>query len=172
MKYLLLLSLALTFVQAKLSDLNSFEADFKQTITDDKQKVLNYQGSVIATKPQNALWNYTHPVNKQVYINSRVVTIIEPELEQAIIKNIESTFDFFKLVHNAKKITKQNYETFYKETKFIIKTDAHEIINSISYKDEFENDVVIYFTNQKVNKPLDNQLFVPNIPLDYDVIRD
>ena len=172
MKYALLFSLLLTFVEANLIDLHSFQADFKQSITDDKQKILNYKGKVIATKPQNALWNYTYPISKLVYINSRTVTIVEPELEQVIIKNIESNFDFFKLVQNAQKISKQKYETFYKETRFFIKTDKNEIIESISYKDEFENDVVIHFSNQIINKPLNAEIFIPNVPLDYDVIRD
>jgi outer membrane lipoprotein carrier protein len=172
MKYLLLLSLSLSFLEANIKELNSFQANFIQSITDDKKKVLNYKGDVVATKPQNARWNYTSPISKQVYINAHVVTIVEPELEQVIIKNINSNFDFFHLVKNAKQISKNSYEAFYKETKFLIQTDSNDIISSISYKDEFENDVVIHFTNQEINKPIESKIFVPTIPIDYDVIRD
>ncbi len=156
---------------ASLGDIVSFQADFTQSVTDDKKKVLTYSGSVLAAKPQNALWRYSKPVNKDVYINSRRVTIIEPEIEQVIIKRIESNFDFFNMIKNAKKIEKNIYLAIYKNSEFRI-TTKDELIKSISYIDEFENSVEVIFDNQKQNDKINKELFIPNIPLEFDIVRD
>ena len=172
MRYLLILGATLSFLQANITNIDSFQAHFTQTIIDDKKKELHYKGDVLAKKPQNALWRYTTPVNKQVFINSRVVTIVEPELEQAIVKDIESNFNFFQLLKDAKEIDANHYVTFYKETKFTIVTNKNGIVESINYKDEFENNVIIKFQNQIINKQIATENFIPNLPLDYDIIRD
>jgi len=156
---------------ASLGDIVSFQADFTQSVTDDKKKVLTYNGSVLASKPQNALWRYSKPVNKDVYINSRRVTIIEPEIEQVIIKRIESNFDFFNMIKNAKKVEKNIYMAIYKDSEFTI-TTKDELIKSISYIDEFENSVEVVFDNQKQNDKINKELFIPNIPLEFDIVRD
>ena len=156
---------------ASLGDIVSFQADFTQSVTDDKKKVLTYNGSVLASKPQNALWRYSKPVNKDVYINSHRVTIIEPEIEQVIIKRIESNFDFFNMIKNAKKIEKNIYMAIYKNSEFTI-TTKDELIKSISYIDEFENSVEVIFDNQKQNDKINKELFIPNIPLEFDIVRD
>ena len=171
MKELLLLMLSVTLATASLNNITSFKANFKQTITDDKKKVLIYKGDLVAQKPQNALWRYSSPVKKDVYINSRNVTIIEPEIEQAIVKEIESNFDFFRMIHNAKKVDKNHLIAHYKNSKFTIEIDNENIL-SISYIDEFENDVKITFTQQIVNKDYHEDTFIPKIPLEFDIIRD
>ncbi|MDT8339162.1 MAG: LolA-like outer membrane lipoprotein chaperone, partial [Sulfurimonas sp.] len=140
MKKLLLATFISVQLFASLQELTSFEADFAQSITDEKDKVLTYNGRIVALKPQNARWSYIEPVKKDVFINDFQVTIVEPEIEQVIIKRIESNFDFFKIVSGAKKIDQNTYVAFYRETKFtIVKNGA--FIESISYLDEFENRV-------------------------------
>ncbi|QOP45714.1 LolA-like outer membrane lipoprotein chaperone [Sulfurimonas paralvinellae] len=171
MKQKLLLLCLATASFANLSSINSFEADFKQNIVDDKKKSIIYYGHVKATKPQFALWTYIKPIDKQVYILQNQAIIVEPELEQAIIKKIGNNFDFFRLIKHAKKLKENEYLARYNNTTFLIRTKSNSI-QSISYKDEFENSVIIDFTNQKVNKSIDKKEFTPKIPDDYDVIRD
>jgi len=171
MKYLYTLLLTSTLAFASFDSLNSFEADFTQSVTDDKNKSLVYTGHVIASKPQNAIWNYTKPIKKDVYVSRFRVTIIEPEIEQVIIRRIDSNMDFFSMIQNAKEIKKGLFEAHYKEAKFMI-TTKNEVIETISYLDEFENKVKIVFENQKQNKEIDIELFTPKYPLEFDVIRD
>lgn len=156
---------------ASLDSIVSFDADFTQSITDDKNKTISYNGHIIATKPQNARWSYFKPVKKEVYINDYDVTIVEPEIEQVVIRRIESNFDFFKMIANAKENSKDNYTTKYGDTIFNIKKKG-ELIESISYLDEFENKVIIVFKNQKQNQAINKILFMPNYPLEFDIIRD
>jgi len=171
MKYISILLLSFTLSFASFDTLNSFDADFTQSVTDDKEKSLIYEGHILASKPQNALWNYKTPVKKLVYINRADVTIVEPEIEQVIIRKIDSSFDFFTLIKNAKKIEKDVYLANYKESEFTI-TTKNNLIESISYIDGFENKVKIVFKNQKQNEKVDKELFTPRFPLEFDIIRD
>ncbi len=171
MKHIFILLVFANISFGSINTIDSFEADFIQKVTDDKEKVLTYNGHIIASKPQNAVWNYTQPVKKKIYINRFEVTIVEPEIEQVIIKKVESNFDFFKMIKNAKKVKNNTFETLYGDTTFTIITQK-ELINSISYIDEFENNVKIVFKNQKQNEKIDLEVFTPKYSLEFDVIRD
>ncbi len=65
MKYLLPLLLSFSISYASFDNINSFQANFKQTITNEKDKSLVYTGKIVASKPQNALWSYTDPIKKR-----------------------------------------------------------------------------------------------------------
>ncbi|MBU1658307.1 LolA-like outer membrane lipoprotein chaperone [bacterium] len=171
MKYLFFLLILASEIFAFFDAISSFQADFTQTVTDEKNKTISYSGTIIAEKPQNAMWTYEKPVKKNIYISSNSVTIVEPEIEQVIIKKIESNFDFFKMIQGAKQIENDTYIAIYEKSKFTI-TTKNKLIESISYKDEFENKVKIIFKNQKQNIEIDSQQFIPKIPIEFDIIRD
>jgi outer membrane lipoprotein carrier protein len=156
---------------ASIDNITSFEADFTQNIKDEKDKVLSYKGHVTAHKPQFAKWDYKTPVQKVIYISPFAITIVEPEIEQVIQRKIESNFNFFQLIKNAKEIKKDVYEANYKNTTFTI-TKENNLIKSISYIDEFENNVIINFTKQKQNHKIELEFFTPKYPLYYDIVRD
>jgi outer membrane lipoprotein carrier protein len=170
MKRKIILSLLSVSLWADIADIFSFEADFEQKITDEQNKTIAYEGHVLATKPQFALWKYTKPIQKEVYVTSYKVVMIEPDLEQVIIKRIDSKFDIFSLIKQAKKIKDNTYLAHYKETTFTIKLDQNTI-DSISYRDEFDNKVIIDFSHQKQNQKIDMKRFIPAIPDGYDIIR-
>ncbi len=171
MKYILATLLCSTLSFAAFDNVKTFEADFSQSITDDKNTTLNYKGKLKAKRPQEAVWNYLSPIKKDVYIDMFRVTVVEPEIEQVIIRRIESNFDFFKIIQNAKKVSENKYEGIYQKTNFsILMKNNH--IKSISYKDSFENDVNIEFKNQKQNIKIDAENFIAKYPLEFDVIRD
>ncbi len=171
MKKILLIFLSSIYLFASLDDITSFDADFVQKITDDKKKVLVYKGHIVASKPQNAFWKYTDPIEKNVYITKFQITIVEPEIEQVIIRKVSSDFDFFKMMKNAKKIKENLYKAHYRDTVFTIST-KNSAINSISYLDQFENRVKIIFSHQKQNTHINKEIYRAKIPLDYDIIRD
>jgi len=156
---------------ASIDKITSFEADFTQNIKDEKEKVLSYKGHVIAHKPQFAKWEYKTPVEKNIFITPFAITIVEPEIEQVIVRKIKSNFNFFQLIKNAKEIRKNVYEANYKHTIFTIEKE-NNLIKSISYIDEFENNVTIIFEKQKQNHKVKLEVFNPKFPLDYDIIRD
>jgi outer membrane lipoprotein carrier protein len=171
LRYIFLSIILFTSSFASINNINSFKADFTQKITDEKNKVLSYSGHIVASKPQNAVWTYVNPIEKYVYITSRTITIIEPEIEQVIIRHIDSNFNFFNMIQNAEKISKDRYTAHYQESKFNISTE-NNILKSISYQDEFENSVEIVFSNQTQNITIDETTFIPFIPTEYDIINN
>jgi len=163
----LLLSLSLF---AEITTMKTFEADFTQDVTNDKGNVLSYKGHVVASKPQYALWKYNAPNNKQIYINANKAIIVEPEIEQAIIKKINGDFDFFKIIKNATKVQENIYIAEFQNTSYTIVL-KNSNISSISYKNELDNKITIKFSNQKKNNVIDFTIFNAKIPSDYDIIR-
>jgi len=171
MKTLLILTFILSFSNASILDIKTFEADFNQTITDEKNNILKYNGHVIASHSNNAKWNYTSPILKDVYITKYEAVIVEPEIEQVIIRTISSDFDFFSLVKSAKKISKNTYIAKFNTKEYKIEEKDGKI-KSISFLDHYENKVKILFSNQKQNHKIDSKRFTPNYPMDFDIIRD
>jgi len=171
MKHLFTLALLCTLAFSDIMKLSSFEADFVQTITDEKGTVLSYSGSIKALKPQSALWNYTKPVEKTVYIQNNRVSIVEPEIEQVIIRKIRGDFDFFTLLNRAKKIDKNHYVAKFEESEIFISLKASKI-DSLEYKDKFDNDVKILFSKQKQNGKISSEIFTASYPSGYDIIKE
>ena len=171
MKFKLLLMLLSSAAFAEITDLTSFQANFEQSITDEKNKKIVYKGTIQASQPRYALWKYAQPIEKTVYVLKNKVIMIEPDLEQAIIKTIKSNFDFFSLLKSAKEIKKDVYTATFNNINYTIYTKGMRI-ESISYIDEFENKVKIAFKDQKVNEKIDLNIFNPYIPTEYDIIRD
>lgn len=172
MKKLIFLTIATVSSYANISNISYFEANFTQKILDDNNKTIVYKGHVVAAKPQFAFWRYQTPINKKVYISPSEITVIEPDLEQAIIKHISEHFNFFALIKNAKKVDEKSYITHFNNRKYMIKLNNKEEITSISYVDEFDNHVKIVFEDQIENKKYKKEVFMPVIPRDYDIIRN
>jgi outer membrane lipoprotein carrier protein len=171
MRYFFLLSVLASLGFSNITDIKTFEADFIQKITDEKNKTLTYNGHLKASKPAYALWEYKNPIQKNIYIEFDKITIIEPELEQAIIKYINEDFDFFSMIRNSKKIDDNMYVATFKQTNFYIETDTKKI-KSISYKDELDNNVIIIFNSVIQNKEISKSIFTPNIPQGYDILNN
>ena len=151
--------------------IQSFEANFIQTITDEEKKTLTYKGKMHSQRPDLVLWHYTEPINKKIYITKTKAIIVEPELEQAIIKRLQGEIDFFGILTSAEAVDDTHYQASYKEITFIL-TEENGVIKSLSYTDQLENDVLITFSDQKQNRPMKESLFIPKIPKDFDIIKN
>ncbi len=160
-----------TFLSADISNLKTFESNFKQTITNDQNSHITYHGKLYAKKDGNqALWIYTNPVDKKIYYSSGKVVIIEPELEQAIFAKLDKVPNILSLLKQAKKISKDTYITTFNNTQYRILVN-HNQIENISYQDELHNRVKIAFENQKSNKKISDKQFTYHIPVDYDILE-
>jgi len=171
MKTLILLLAALTTLFGFTDSIRTFSADFTQQIVDDTNKTITYEGHVDATRPDKAHWHYFTPVEKSVFVIGHKVTIIEPELEQAIVKTFRDEIDLFKILANAVKLDDETYLATHKSQEFFIRI-RNDIPLAISYHDAFENNVHIRFSAQKVNRSLDDTLFLPVIPTGYDILSE
>jgi len=167
-KIFFLLSLGISLFGLNL-DLENFSADFKQDLHDENNKEINYYGHIYAKYPSLSLWQYKKPIQKSIYINDRIVTIIEPDLEQAIIQKMENEIDLLKILQSAKKVKKDTYETTFNDTVYTIYIH-NQIPLAIEYKDKFDNIIKITFLQQDINTNLKKSLFHPIIDPDYDII--
>lgn len=171
MKFLLFLPFTFSALLAFGESIQSFEADFTQKITDEENKVLSYTGSMRSKRPDMVLWSYEKPINKKIYVTKKRAVIVEPELEQAIIKKLEGEIDFFGILASAKAVDQMHYKATYKGITFVL-TEDNGVITSLAYTDQLENKVVIEFSNQKQNRPIEDRVFRPKVPVDYDIIKE
>ena len=63
---------------AKIDHFKTIQSDFLQTLTNDQNKTIVYEGTLYATDNKKALWIYEKPVAKKIYFNHTRVLIIEP----------------------------------------------------------------------------------------------
>ncbi len=154
---------------AGIFDFETISSEFNQTITNEENSKIVYRGSFYASNKAKALWIYTSPIEKKIYFNQNQVVIIEPELEQAIITNLQNTPNLTEILKAAKKTTDNTYETTYDDIKYTIHT-KNEKIDKILYSDKLENSVKIELFNQTINTFLDNALFKPTIPREFDIL--
>ncbi len=171
MKTLLLLTLLTSLLFSRTEMIHSFSADFNQSIRDEHNKTITYLGQMQSKRPNFARWEYKTPVTKTLYVYENRITIIEPDLEQAVIQNIDKNIDIFKMMQRAKKIDATHYEADYDEQKFLLTYDTNQTLTQISYSDELDNHVTITFTNQKRNTELNTTLFKATIPEEFDIIK-
>ncbi len=164
-----LLSISSLFAISEKTD--TMRADFVQTITDDRNSTITYRGDMLAKRPNMAMWHYKEPIEKSVYVTARNVTVVEPELEQVIIKKIDDNIDILAILAAAKHLDKNNYRAYYsgKEYQISVKDDK---IKTISYTDAFDNRVRIVFDKQQINQQIEDSRFKAAFPQDFDIISE
>jgi len=149
----------------------TIKAEFIQTITDDRNSTITYSGNMLAKRPNLAMWHYTKPVQKTVYITAEKVTVVEPELEQAIIKRLDNSIDILAILAAAKKEGPNRYVAFYNHQQYHIVMEG-DAIKSIRYTDAFDNTITIVFSDQEINRTIDDSRFDASIPEGFDIIKN
>lgn len=169
-KSFFLITLFSTLYAQNLQELKTFQSDFKQTIINPSNNEAIYTGTIDIKEPNFIKWHYETPIEKLVYIKKYTVTIIEPELEQAIITRLNKEINILTLLKSAKKIDQNIYESNFNNVKYTL-LFKNNLLNTISYTDELENKVIIAFSNTKQNKSLSDETFKFQIPQEFDIIR-
>jgi len=168
---LLFLFLTLLLAQINATELQNFSANFTQTITDEYNKTIKYSGKITAKMPSDVVYNYTSPMQKNVYLLGQKVIIVEDELEQIIVRNLNNGINLFEILKNSKKDKHGVYISEYRGYEFKIHKNKN-VPKSIIYSDELDNIIRIDFFNIQKNKKLPTDIFRPNIPAFYDVIKE
>jgi len=167
---------------------NNFETDFKQTITNDKGKTINYSGDVKFKQDRTILldehgsqtemtsslfkWSYKSPTEKEVCTDGVQLIVIDHDLEQVSRYLIDDGLELEKVLKVAKKIDRQNYTALYKEIEYLITVDKENRLKKIFYTDSLDNRVKIIFENMNYNnKSFDDRGLECEEPKDYDMIE-
>lgn len=154
----------------ELQNIKSFQAQFEQVIINSSDKKITYTGDVFIKKEGKILWQYKEPIVKNVYVIKNIAIIDEPELEQAIYTQLQNDMNLINLIKNATKKSDNVYVTQLQNTQYELFFENNNL-NKISYMDQLENRVTIYFKNIKQNANISNELFQFFPPDYYDVIR-
>ncbi len=163
--------LCVTSLFALSETTDTMQADFVQTITDDKNSTITYRGEMLAKRPDMTMWHYKEPFEKMVYISANNVTIVEPELEQAIVKKLDGSIDILGILASARQVAKERYAAYYNAKEYDI-TMQGDKIKTIRYTDGFDNKITIVFDKQLINRPIDNGRFKAVIPDGFDLISE
>lgn len=151
-------------------NIQTFEANFTQTITNPSGNKVSYSGALHIQEPNLIRWQYIDPIKKFVYIKKYTIVIIEPDLEQAIVTTIDKEINILNLLKTSEKISDNIYISTFNNTQYTL-TLNNELLKKISYKDELENSVNIYFKNIKQNHTINKSIFKFYIPSHYDIIK-
>ncbi len=151
-------------------DVKTFEASFTQTIINPSGNKVRYNGLLHIQEPNQIKWEYKNPIEKFVYVKKNSVTIIEPELEQAIVTQIDQEINILNLLKNAKKISTDTYLSLFNNVEYTLTLDNTKLVK-ITYKDEIENSVIITFKNVQQNHKINKDIFLFTIPFEFDIIK-
>jgi len=151
--------------------MESFSADFRQIIDSGDSQIV-YSGRIEAKRPNRVVWHYKEPVEKSLYIDGDRVYVIDHDLEQVIIKMLNSEVLFFSILENSKKIDEKRYSTSIGEQNYLLIVDKNSknSLKKIIYVDQLDNSIEINFFDSVIDKELNNSLFEPKIPNSYDKI--
>ena len=152
------------------TNLETFQANFTQSIINNSGKEIRYSGMMYAKKPYHIYWKYSEPIEKNVYLNKKEVVIIEPELEQVIVSELDSEINILELLKDAKKLAHNQYISKLGNTEYSILL-RNDKLSRITYVDEIDNKVIIYFENSLQNKVLNKDIFKYTIPEEFDIIQ-
>lgn len=169
MKTIILFIFTISAIFANIIDLKSFQAEFIQQIKDPNNQIITYKGTLYIQNNNVALWHYTSPVDKSIYIKQDNVIVVEPELEQIMLRKFSTQPNFLKLLSNAKQISKNQYKTTFQDVDYILNVQGN-IIESIHYQDQLDNNISIIFTTQAINTIIPDSIFEFEVPKDYDII--
>lgn len=165
-----LVSFSFASTTFSFENLETFKANFVQTIKSSENNNIEYKGDVYIKSSGNILWKYKTPIEKNVYVNNKYVIIDEPQLEQAIFTSLQDDINLIEILKKAKEISKNEYLAVIDGVDYKVLVNDKSITN-ISYKDKLENSINISFLNVVNNSVLDNEIFRFSAPEYYDVIR-
>jgi len=187
-KLLLILTCTLA-MNADISLPDNFMTDFHQTITNDKGKVIKYEGKVSFKQEKQILesqngtkqefssnffkWNYNKPTHKEVCSDGTQIIVIDHDLEQVSKYLIDDGLDLEKVLAVAQKLSNKDYKAVYKDVEYLITLDNKGQLEKIFYTDSLDNRVRIVFSNMQYSiQNFDNKNLECDTPADYDIIEE
>jgi len=78
-------------IQQFFTDVKSLRADFEQTVTDSKGKIIqDAKGTFVLQRPGKFRWDYRAPYPQLIVADGRKLWIYDPDLEQVTVKQLDS----------------------------------------------------------------------------------
>ncbi len=78
-------------IQQFFTEVKSLRADFEQTVTDSKGKIIqDAKGTFVLQRPGKFRWDYHAPYPQLIVADGRKLWIYDPDLEQVTVKQLDS----------------------------------------------------------------------------------
>ncbi len=187
MKFFLSLFILSLALNADILLPKTFITDFEQTITNEKGKVIKYEGRVLFKNIKEILstpeggdeiytqslfkWTYSSPTQKEVCTNGVELTVVDHDLEQVSHYLIDEGIDLEQVLKLAQPLTKTDYKATYKDIEYLITMDKNQHLKKIVYVDGLDNKVKIIFKNMNYNSSVKEQDLECHAPADYDIVE-
>ena len=179
---------------ALLNNTQTMQADFKQTIYDDRNKVLqSASGAMAFARPGKFYWQLKRPVAQLMIANGSKLWIYDPDLQQVIIRSLSQaageapalllshvstslTDDFIITEIN---LPQKNMRWFQlkprkKDKMFEVVTMGfmNHQIHEMHMQDQLGHQTKIQFKQTKINQPIASNVFIFKPPPHVDVIDE
>ena len=187
MKFFLSLFVLSLALNADILLPETFTTNFEQTITNEKEKVIKYEGKVLFKNIKEVLstpeggdetyarslfkWSYTAPTQKEVCTDGVQLTVVDHDLEQVSHYLINDGIDLEQVLKLATPLSKTDYKATYKDIEYLITMDEKKHLQKIVYVDNLDNKVKIIFKNMDYNSSIKEQELECNAPAEYDIIE-
>ena len=188
MKFLIPLFALSLALNAEIKLPQNFSSSFVQTITNEKGKVIKYEGDVlyksiheILENPQGQgsseytrnlfKWSYTKPTQKEVCTDGIQLTVVDHDLEQVANYYIEENINLEEILKVAQRLSTTTYKATYKEVEYLITLDKIGQLQKIVYVDNLDNGVKIIFKYMNYNTTIEDTKLECHAPKDYDIIK-
>ncbi len=187
MKFFLSLFVLSLALNADILLPKTFTTDFEQTITNEKGKVIKYEGKVLFKNIKEVFstpeggdetytrslfkWTYSSPTQKEVCTNGVELTVVDHDLEQVSHYLLNEVIDLEQVLKLAQPLTKTDYKATYKDIEYLITMDKKQQLKKIVYVDNLDNRVKIIFKNMNYNSSVKEQELECNAPSEYDIIE-
>jgi outer membrane lipoprotein carrier protein len=103
-------------------------------------------------------------------LNGKKLFLLEPELEQVIIKRVDKSLKMLEILQNAERVDEKRYIAQIEDRDYLVILDQVGKIKRIIYKDELENSVSLTLFEVEENGYIPTTKFLPEIPEDFDKI--
>jgi outer membrane lipoprotein carrier protein len=183
-------AVALEQLQSFIQDVDTFQADFEQTLYDANSEPLRISlGSVILKRPGRFVWTYTEPDEQQIVADGDRIWLYDKDLAQVTVNAIderiagtplvllmrseplENTFEIVELGEadgiNWLELTPKSSTSDFEQI-FIGLNDVG--LAAMELRDNFGQATQIIFSNFASGITLDDALFVFEVPDGVDVI--
>jgi len=129
----LILILSVVTFASSINIPENFQANFKQTITNPKKKVISYSGKVYFSEGTKLKWEYTKPTKKEVCTNGKELRVVDHDLEQVSEYRINKGFNLSQVLKKAKFHSDKLYLASHGGIQYTIQVDKHNNKHFIVY---------------------------------------
>lgn len=172
-------------LQAKLSNLKTYQANFSQQVVDAQGEVLqNAQGQLTLMQPNKLHWQVAEPNENILIADGTTLWHVDPFVEQvvAIDQNQAIENNPMILLTNPQSDAWQDFLVSRQDNDFVIEAKAADAqiakltvsfegdtLASLKIADHQQQTSHLQFTDIEQNQPIDEKLFIFSLPDGYEL---